>query len=76
MTPDQTIAKIVAKFVVAQINAVMLDLRTAWCTLKKKKKIVILSAVSSDFVIPHGLSTLYRCLLTTLAQDKLYHEKP
>ena len=29
-----------------------------------------------DFVIPRSLSTLYRCLLTTLAQDKPYHEKP
>ena len=28
------------------------------------------------FVIPRGLSTLYRCLLTTVAQDKPYHEKP
>ena len=28
------------------------------------------------FVIPHGLSTLYRCLLTTVAQSKSYHEKP
>ena len=29
-----------------------------------------------DFVIPHGLSTLYRCSLTTLAQYKPYREKP
>ena len=28
------------------------------------------------FVIPRGLSTLYRCSLTTVAQDKPYHEKP
>ena len=28
------------------------------------------------FVIPLGLSTLYRCSLTTVAQDKPYHEKP
>ena len=28
------------------------------------------------FVIPRGLSTLYRCLLITEAQDKPYHEKP
>ena len=28
------------------------------------------------FVIPHSLSTLYRCSLTTVAQDKPYHEKP
>ena len=27
------------------------------------------------FVIPHGLSTLYRCSLTNVAQDKPYHEK-
>ena len=30
----------------------------------------------SDFVIPRGFSTLYRCSLTTLAQDKPYHEIP
>ena len=29
-----------------------------------------------DFVIPCNLSTLYRCSLTTLAQDKPYPEKP
>ena len=29
-----------------------------------------------DFVIPHGLNTLYRYSLTTMAQDKPYHEKP
>ena len=29
-----------------------------------------------NFVIPHGLSTLYRCSLTNMAQDKPYHEKP
>ena len=28
------------------------------------------------FVIPRGLSILYRCSLTTVAQDKPYHEKP
>ena len=28
------------------------------------------------FVIPRSLSTLYRCSLTTVAQDKPYHEKP
>ena len=28
------------------------------------------------YVIPHSLSTLYRCSLTTVAQDKPYHEKP
>ena len=27
-------------------------------------------------VIPRGLSTLYRCSLTTVAQDKPNHEKP
>ena len=32
--------------------------------------------ISPDFVIPHGLSTLYRCSLTTLTQDKLYHVIP
>ena len=29
-----------------------------------------------DFVIPCNLSTLYRCSLTTLAQDKPYHDIP
>ena len=29
-----------------------------------------------DFVIPCGLSTLYRCLLTTMAKDKPHHKKP
>ena len=28
------------------------------------------------FVLPCGPSTLYRCSLTTLAQDKPYHKKP
>ena len=43
---------------------------------KKKKTQVIRSALCPDFVIPRGLSTLYRCSLTTLAQDKPYHEIP
>ena len=39
---------------------------------------VILSALldCTDFVIPWGLSTLYRCSLTTVAQEKPYPEKP
>ena len=28
-----------------------------------------------DIFIPHGLSTLHRCSLTTFAQDEPYHEK-
>ena len=30
----------------------------------------------NSMVILHGLSTLYRCSLTTMTQDKPYHEKP
>ena len=37
---------------------------------------MILSALRPLLCIPHGLSTLYRCLLTTVAQSKPYHEKP
>ena len=42
---------------------------------KKKKTHDFKCTVPPDFVIPHGLSTLYRCLLTTMAQNKPYHEK-
>ena len=36
----------------------------------------ILSALClPDSVIPHGLSTLYRCSMTTVTQDKPYHQK-
>ena len=39
------------------------------------KKQVILSALClPDFVIPRSLSTLYRCSLTTMAQDKPFHK--
>ena len=37
---------------------------------------VILSALGPLLCIPHGLSTLYRCSLTTVAQSKPFHEKP
>ena len=37
---------------------------------------MILSALRPRLVIPRGLSTLTRCSLTTMAQDKPYHEKP
>ena len=41
-------------------------------TIQKKEK----CTTHPDFVIPRDLSTLYKCSLTTMAQDKLYHEKP
>ena len=43
---------------------------------QKQKTQVILSALRPRLVIPRGLSTLYICSLTTMAQDKPYHEKP
>ena len=45
---------------------------------KKKKKHTgdFKCTMPPDFTIPRGLSTLYRCSLTTLAQDKSYHEIP
>ena len=43
--------------------------------LKKEKIQVILSALSPLTVIPRRLSTLHRCSLTTVAEDKSYNEK-
>ena len=37
---------------------------------------MILSALRLLLVNPHSLGTLYRCSLSTIAQDKPYHEKP
>ena len=42
-----------------------------------KKVQMILSALClPDFLIPHGLHTFYKCLLTTLAQDIPFQEIP
>ena len=44
---------------------------------KTKTKVhVILSALRPLLCILHGLSTLYRCSLTTVDQIRPYHEKP
>ena len=46
---------------------------------KKKEKTlnVVLNALSlPDFVIPRSLSTLYKCLLTTMAQDIPFQKIP
>ena len=48
-----------------------------WLKKKKKKKASDFKCtMPPDFGIPCGLSTLYRCSLTTVTQDKLYYEKP
>ena len=45
--------------------------------IKQKQKRVILSALClPDFEIPHSLSTLNRCLLTTMEQGIPFHKIP
>ena len=43
---------------------------------KEKKRTRFKCTMPPGFVIPRGFSTLYRCSLITVAQDKPYHEKP
>ena len=53
-----------------------LSFTNAFHNLKKKMQVIFKWHYAPDFVIPCGLSTLYRCSLTTVTQDKSYHEKP
>ena len=63
-------------------NEFLLSVNLLTLTLQKQiqnktnKKTGNKCTMPPDFVIPRGLSTVYRCSLTNLAQDKPSHEKP
>ena len=64
------------KIITTQYNGADVESHLTSLIIKKKKAGDFKCAMPPDFVIPQGHNTLYRCLLTTLAQDKPYHEKP
>ena len=53
-----------------------LTFHTVVIDTKKKMQVILDALCLPDFVIPHGLSTLYRCSLATIymAQDIPFHE--